>query len=241
MICFKRWIKVTIWIFKEHFWGLKSRKYQSLLIRLFGNFMCWQAFERKFKFRTIFVMPKEPLFGWFWVQNQHFSYFLFHCFIFCDKTSVRTGGSLLLRICLLIFSNSPSTFANKFLSCLHSIWIIEMFSLRKYWRSISEFPYCQLYLSFLICLFTPSSLHCLSRNFCLIIAQLLSYSVVVDQIAFSFKAWLHEIMFIKKLGYSDLACKYASWSVGLRHKVIWILLFSSLYSTVSTNNFFGEN
>ena len=43
-------------------------------------------------------------------------------------------------------------------------------------------------LTFLICSSRTSSLYCQSRNFCLMIAQFLSNSVLVEQIVFSLKA-----------------------------------------------------
>ena len=67
----------------------------------------------------------------------------------------------------------------------------------KQWLLIVEFCYCCVFSllvnssfssilsTFLICSFRTSSLYCWSRNFCLMIAQLLSSSVVVEQIVFS--------------------------------------------------------
>ena len=77
--------------------------------------------------------------------------------------------------------------------------------------------------AFLICSSRTSSLYCRSRNFCLMIAQFLSNSVVVEQIAFSLK-----ILPYRDLGCSDLACKNACLSVSLRCNFFWVLLFSSL-------------
>ena len=47
------------------------------------------------------------------------------------------------------------------------------------------------------------------------IAQFLSYSIVVEKIIFSPKAWLYEMLFLIHIGFSDLASKDACWSVGL--------------------------
>ena len=75
----------------------------------------------------------------------------------------------------------------------------------------------------LICSSRTSFLYCRSRNFCLMKAQFLSNSVVVEQIAFSLK-----ILPFRDLGCSDLACKNACLSVSLRCNFFWVLLFSSL-------------
>ena len=58
-----------------------------------------------------------------------------------------------------------------------------------------------------------SSLYCRSRNFCLMIAQFLSSSVLVEQIIFSLKGWLYGMLLFRDLGCSDLACKNACWYV----------------------------
>ena len=74
--------------------------------------------------------------------------------------------------------------------------------------------------TFLICSCRTSSLHCLSRNFCLVLAQFLSCSLVVEQIVFSIKAWIHRILLFRDLTCSELACKNAFSSVGLWYKVV---------------------
>ena len=95
--------------------------------------------------------------------------------------------------------------------------------------------------TFLICLSRTSSLYCRSENFCLMITQIQSNSVLVEQIVFSLKGWLYWMLLFRDLGCSDLACRNAFWSVGLRYKVVWMLLFSSLYNIVSGNVVFhGE-
>ena len=47
------------------------------------------------------------------------------------------------------------------------------------------------------------------------IAQFLSYSIVVEKIIFGPKAWLYEMLFLRHIGFSDLARKDACWSVCL--------------------------
>ena len=95
--------------------------------------------------------------------------------------------------------------------------------------------------TFSICSSRTSSLYYRSRNLCLMIAQFLSNSVLVEQIVFSLKAWLYEMLLFRDLRCSDLACKNACWSVGLRYKVVWMLLFSPLYNIASRNAIFlGE-
>ena len=44
-------------------------------------------------FETTLVMPNEPFFGHFWLQN-FFCKVLFHCIIFPDRFSDGTGGSI---------------------------------------------------------------------------------------------------------------------------------------------------
>ena len=92
--------------------------------------------------------------------------------------------------------------------------------------------------TFLIFSSRTSSLYCRSRNFCLMKEQFLSNSVVVEQIIFSLKAWLYGMQLFRDLGCSNLACKNACWSVGLWYKVLWMLLFSSLYNIVPRNVIF---
>ena len=89
--------------------------------------------------------------------------------------------------------------------------------------------------TFLICSSRTSSLYCRSRNFCLMKAQFLSNSVLVEQIVFSLKASLYAMPLFRYLEYSDFACKNACWFVALRYKVVWMLLFSSLYNIASRN------
>ena len=91
--------------------------------------------------------------------------------------------------------------------------------------------------TFLICSSRTSSLYCRSRNFCLMIAQSLLNSVLVEQIVFCLKALPYGMLLFRDLGCSDLACNNACWSVGLRYKVVWILLFLSLYNRKKTENY----
>ena len=51
----------------------------------------------------------------------------------------------------------------------------------------------------LICSFRTSPLYFRSKNFCLIITQSLSDSVLAEQIVFSLKAWLYEMLFFREL------------------------------------------
>ena len=49
------------------------------------------------------------------------------------------------------------------------------------------------------------------------------------------------MLFLRDLECSDLARRNACWSVGLRYKIVWMLLFSFLYIILSRNNIFlGE-
>ena len=101
--------------------------------------------------------------------------------------------------------------------------------------------FLSILLTFLICSSRTYPLYCRSRNFCLMIAQFSSNFVLAEQIVFSLKAWLYGMLLFKDLGCSDLACKNACWSVGLRYKVVWMLLFLSSYNIVSRNAIFlGE-
>lgn len=94
--------------------------------------------------------------------------------------------------------------------------------------------------AFLICSFR-TSLYYLSRNFYLMIAQFLSYSVAVEQFFFNLRAWLYRMLFLKDHGCSDWPAKYACWPVGLQYKIVWMLIFSSLYIFVSRNEIlFGK-
>ena len=74
------------------------------------------------------------------------------------------------------------------------------------------------------------------------IAQFLSYSIVVEKIIISPKAWLYEMLFLRHIGFSDLARKDACWSVGLPCQLVcMLLLISSLFNIVSINaTFLGE-
>ena len=115
-----------------------------------------------------------------------------------------------------------------------------------------EFYFCCFFLYFWIVLFfqlyqlswfahLELLLYIVGLETCLMIAQFLSNSVVVEQIAFSFPAWLYGTLLFRDLGCSDIACKDAYWSVGLRYKVVWMLLFSSLYNIASKDAIFlGE-
>ena len=97
------------------------------------------------------------------------------------------------------------------------------------------FLYLSILLTFFICSSRTSSLYCRSRNFYLMIAQFLSHSVLVEQIVFGLKVWPHGMLLFRDPGCSDLACKNSCLSVGLRYKVVWMLLFSSLYNIASSN------
>ena len=92
---------------------------------------------------------------------------------------------------------------------------------------------------FFICPFRISSLRCLSTNFCVMVWQLLSYSLVAEQIAFSLKAGLLIMLFLRDLRCLYLAYKCDFWSVGLQYEVVWILLILSFYSIASRDDFLG--
>ena len=79
--------------------------------------------------------------------------------------------------------------------------------------------------TYLICSSRTYSFYCWSGDFCLVIANFLSNSVVVEQIFFSLKAWLYGMLSFRDLGCSDLGRKNACWSVGLWYKVVWMFYF----------------
>ena len=72
------------------------------------------------------------------------------------------------------------------------------------------------------------------------VVQLLSYSVVIEQIVFSLEASMYGLLFFRDLRRSDLGSKNACSSVGLQYKVVWMLLFSSFYSLSRNPIFLGE-
>ena len=72
------------------------------------------------------------------------------------------------------------------------------------------------------------------------VVQLLSYSIVVEQIVFSLEASVYGMLFFRDLRRSDLACKNACSSVGLQYKVVWMLLFSPFYNVSRNAVFLGE-
>ena len=104
-----------------------------------------------------------------------------------------------------------------------NLWIVIFFQ----FYQLSWFAYLELLL------------YIAGLETCLMTAQFLSNSVVVEQIGFSLKASLYGVLLFKDLGCSDLACKNACWSVGLRYKIVWMLLFLSLYN-IAPGNIFGK-
>ena len=102
------------------------------------------------------------------------------------------------------------------------------------------FLYLWKFFSFNSIHFLDLFIYCLSRSFCLMVVQLLSYSVVIEQIVFSLEASMYGMLFFRDLRRSDLGSKNACSSVGLQYKVVWMLLFSSFYSLSRNPVFLGE-
>ena len=76
---------------------------------------------------------------------------------------------------------------------------------------------------------------------CLIIAQFLSHSVVIEQIIFSLRAWLEGMLFFTDLGCSDLVGKNACSSMGLQWYVIWMFYFCLYKALCQQMQFFKRN
>ena len=59
----------------------------------FSKILCddmhWKISKSVFFFKTTLITPEEPLFRCFWTQNRHVPYFLFHCFVFPDSSTVK--------------------------------------------------------------------------------------------------------------------------------------------------------
>ena len=64
-------------------------------------------------------MPKAPLF--FGYKISMFYFVLFHCFLFLGSFSIGTGGPLLLRTCLFLWTTSFYLVGNNFESAFSSI------------------------------------------------------------------------------------------------------------------------
>ena len=123
----KKWVKVAVCIFKENsyfphsgafaqsgnIFGPKSTKIQNFNKVFSLNFFKILSDDRYVKgsekdfflfFRTVFIMPKEPCYRCFWVQNWLVSHFLFQCFLFPDSFNVKFKVPLLLHFCFIIIT-----------------------------------------------------------------------------------------------------------------------------------------
>ena len=101
---------------------------------------------------------------------------------FALKYSVEFGSVIIYRI-FQFLSTMVDMLASVLLYVIDSgIRFLLLFSLFVKSSFLSILP------TFLICSSRTSSLYCLSRNFYLMIAQFLFYSVVLEQIVFSLKA-----------------------------------------------------
>ena len=92
----KKWVKVTVWIFRLNWYLAQSIVKRTCLgpiykYKIFKKLMTKKnvitGIQKKVKvifliFQGKLIIFKEPLFGRFWAQNWHISYFLFHCLIF---------------------------------------------------------------------------------------------------------------------------------------------------------------
>ena len=80
----KKWLKVTVWIFKKFvqiavnwiYWSTAMQSYKNFAISvnyIFSKFYVMTCIQTEIKIISPFIaflmMPKEPLFEQFWVKN----------------------------------------------------------------------------------------------------------------------------------------------------------------------------
>lgn len=100
-----KWVKKDCFLRHEIILDHKMQKYENFAKsdQIFPKFYVMTGTQKEVKF-TVFIfrktmtIPQKLLLGQFRVQNWHVLKFLFHCFVFRDSFSVRTKGSMLLRI-----------------------------------------------------------------------------------------------------------------------------------------------